>query len=134
MKNILTTVLAVILLAGCQSSQQMSLLPQTPAGSASARIFLFRPHRFAGDATAHGLYLDGQLVTQLASGDYTIFRVSPGSHMIAVKAEGGMGFDSQKVDCSAGEDYYFRATFSMALLSAGEGKQLVERLKFVESK
>jgi len=54
--------------------------------------------------------------------------------MIAVKAEGGMGFDSQKVDCSAGEDYYFRATFSIAPLSVGEGKQLAERLKFVESK
>ena len=96
--------LFAVLAAGCQSSRQMSLLPPIPTGVQPARIYLLRPHRLAGDATAHGLYLDGQLITQIASGDYTVFTVSPGSHMIAVKAEGGMGFGSHRVECAAGED------------------------------
>ncbi len=134
MNKILAAVSTLVLFVSCQSSQQMSLLPQVGSSGPSARITLLRPHRFAGDATAHGLYLDGQLVMQVASGDYTVFKVSPGSHMIAVKAEGGMGYGSQKVQCSAGGDYYFLATFSIAPLSADKGKQLAQSLKFVESK
>lgn len=116
---------------GCESSRQMSLLPPTPTGIQPANIYLMRPHRLAGDATAADLYLDGQLVSRLASGDYTIFHVSPGAHMIGCKL-GWSGFGSQKVDCEAGKDYYFRAIVAITPLPTIDGEKLKSDLNYVE--
>jgi hypothetical protein len=128
--HLLILTIVALLFIGCQSSRQLSLLPPTPAGVQSARIYLLRPHRFVGDGVATGLYLDGQSITQLASGDYTIFRVSPGQHMIASKI-GDSGFGSQPVNCEAGKEYFFRAISAITPLSTTDGEQLRARLNYV---
>jgi len=126
---ILLSLVSALFFTGCESSRQMSLLPETPAGVQPASIYLLRPHRFAGDGTAADLYLDGQLISRLASGDYTMFRVPPGSHMIGCKL-GWSGFGSQRVDCEAGKDYFFRAIVAVTPLSATEGEELKSHLNY----
>lgn len=115
---------------GCESSRQMSLLPPINAGIQPSKIYLLRPHRFAGDGTAADLYLDGQLISRLASGDYTMFSVAPGSHMIGCKL-GWSGFGSQKVDCEAGKEYFFRTIVAVTPLSVTDGQQLKASLNYV---
>jgi hypothetical protein len=118
------------LVTGCQSSRQMSLLPSIPTGVQPASIYLMRPHRFVGDGVATDLYLDGQLISRLASGDYTIFQVSSGLHMIGAKI-GDSGFGSQRVECEAGKEYFFRAISAVTPLSTAEGERLKTNLKYV---
>ena len=130
-RNALLAAVFTVLVAGCQSSRQMSLLPRIPNEVVPSRIHLLRPYRFAGDGIAHGLYLDGQLITQIGSGDYTIFTVAPGTHMVAVKADGIMGGGAFRIECEAGRDYYFRATFNIVPLSEADGKKLAEGLHLV---
>ena len=109
----------------------MSLLPTIPAGVQPANIYLFRPHIFFGDGVGTGLYLDGQLVTQLGSGDYTVFQVTPGTHMIASKI-GDAGFHSQTLDCKSGDNYYFIARRTIAPISSKDGEGLKNTLTFVK--
>lgn len=108
----------------------MSLLPPIPANTQPASIYLMRPHRFINDGVATDLYFDGQLISRLASGDYTIFRVSPGPHMIGAKL-GLEEFGSQRVECEAGKEYFFRAIMAVTPLSATEGEELKKHLNYV---
>ena len=134
MKTILLFLFSVVMLlfTGCQSSRQMSSPPSVATGVQPANIYLMRPHRFAGDGVAPDLYLDGQLISRLASGDYTIFRVSPGSHMIGAKL-GDSGFSSQRVECEVGKEYFFRVVVGVTPIATVAFNPLpaagVERLK-----
>ena len=117
-----------LVLTGCQTSQQMSSLPQIKDGVKPANFYLLRPHIFVGDATGASLYFDGQLIAQLGSGDYLVFKVSPGTHTIATKL-GDSGLHSQTVACESGVDYYFVARRTIEILSAADGEKMKKKLR-----
>jgi hypothetical protein len=109
--------------AGCQTSQQMSLLPLIPPEIQSANVYLMRPRTFFGDTIMTELYLDGHLIAQLAAGCYTVLRVSAGTHMIALKVKNS-GFHSQIVNCESGKECFFRTVDTIKHLSAAVGEKL----------
>ena len=119
-----------LIFTGCQTSQQMSLLPIVKDGVTPANIYLLRPHIVFGDGVGTSLYLDGQLIAQLGAGDYLVFTVNPGEHMVASKI-GDAGLHSQKLGFKSGQDYYFIARRTIEPLSTHEGVKIKQQLKEV---
>ena len=86
-----------------------------------------------GAGVASELYFNAQLVCRLGVGDYTIFAVSPGVHMIGCKLSRGDGqwCESQKIECDSGKDYYFRTIAAVVPITSPEGIKLKERLNYI---
>lgn len=111
----------------------MSMLPSIPVGVQPAKLYLIRPSTLVSAGVASELYFNGQLVCRLGVGDYTIFPVSPGVHMIGCKLNRGDGqwFESQKIECESGKDYYFRTIAAVVPIPSAEGIKLTEHLNYI---
>jgi hypothetical protein len=83
--------------------------PNINSQDATAAINISRKESFAGSSTYYWVSLDTITVMALRSGDYTTFRIQPGSYQLAVHCYGDNVWHSKVVDITiqkAGAQYF----------------------------
>lgn len=87
MKSILI-IISVLALSGCaSSSHQKGELYSTPVDIVDdkAVVYLLRPSSFVGAARDYSMSVDGEVVTILPNGTYSIAYLEPGEHVFEAK-------------------------------------------------
>jgi len=97
-----------------------------------ANIYVARENAFAGSAILFQVLLDGKVHGAIAPGTYLLFKVTPGSHTVAVITQENA--DSAKIAVRPGKNYFIEikpemgwvaARVSVKQIGKERGRQLV---------
>lgn len=108
--------LSLVLFAGCRhvpmvskaedaSSKQFNLPSRNVAG-----IYIYREKGWAGKTQVKSVWLDGQLLGNLAAGTYFTLEVAPGAHTLSTQVTPGP--NDLRFNVSGGRNYYFSQELS----------------------
>jgi hypothetical protein len=97
----------------------VAVVPETPtpANTADAIVYIYRPGKYAGKALEPSVFLDDIELARMDNGRYFALRLKPGKHIIHMT-------DDKKgyaVDMGPGQTYYFRVGLEMGMWK-GHGK------------
>lgn len=119
MQRIRLYVVAVVIgfvLGGCasvpsQKPPEMSNFSEPKPGTAGVYFYRWRsgPIGIAGDAD---FLLDGKLLASVHTGEYAYFEVPAGKHKYQF-IQGMAAIDEKELDFLAGQNYFFRGTYSL---------------------
>lgn len=120
---------AALLLAGCGSvtsappELSAAALTFTPTPG-TARIYVYRPSRFAGSAARLKVAIDSQFVGKTGSGTFMMIEVEPGSHRVSgLSSESDRGIAFEALPDST---YFFKLWPKMGFMSAQSGIEVMD--------
>lgn len=112
------------------------VMETTPASSAEATVFIYRPNKWGGRALEPSVFVDETELARMDNGRYFAIKLKPGKHIIRMT-------DDQKgyaIDMGPGQSYFFRIGLEMGMWK-GHGKitlddreravQEIKKLKFI---
>lgn len=89
---------------GAQPSSSMTVPGGVNSAVESAKLHVYRQHRYAGSALAPSVVVDGTQVARVGNGRRVTIKLAPGSHAITSDDKSS----SITIDAKAGQDYYIR--------------------------
>jgi hypothetical protein len=91
-----------------------------------ALVYFARPHNFVGMARTMFLYADDALMGTVDDDSYGFAYVEPGRHLVWTN----WTMISEELEFLAGRTYYLRTAQEITLLDEGQGRQLVEQVRW----
>ena len=145
MKFKIILLLTTILMFGCATVPKASQADEIEAkqfliSDTESSIYIFRGGGIMGAALAFQISVDGKLLGSISPKTFHMVKVKPGNHSISVITNENNDFEN--ITTKAGENYYFKVSPKMGvvtgragltMVSQEEGMEIVGKSKLIKS-